>query len=96
MINIAARIYKALGWKVNGVFPMHIKKMVVIAAPHTSWHDFYMALLFRSAIGVKINFLGKKELFKWPFGWYLTNGISYIQALYLLHLQKKNEEYLYL
>ena len=95
MINFWARIYKALGWKVIGVFPREVKKMVVIAAPHTSWHDFYMGLLFRSVIHVQINFLGKKELFKWPFGWYFRkvggtaldrtpgqNKVNYIASLF--------------
>jgi len=47
-----------------------IKKCVIIAVPHTSWHDFYMGLLIRKIAGVKISFMGKQELFKWPFGWY--------------------------
>ncbi len=67
---IARKLYYFLGWKVKGHFPEEVKKMVIIAAPHTSWHDFYMGLLFRSVIDVKINFLGKRELFRWPFGWY--------------------------
>ena len=70
MRKLALFIYTALGWKINGTFPSEVKKMVVIAAPHTSWHDFYLGLLFRRVINVQINFLGKKELFKWPFGWY--------------------------
>ena len=62
-----------LGWKVVGNVTMSkdtIKKAVVIAAPHTSWRDFYIALLMRSVIGVKSNFVAKKELFKWPFSYY--------------------------
>ncbi|MEH6656161.1 1-acyl-sn-glycerol-3-phosphate acyltransferase [Leeuwenhoekiella marinoflava] len=70
MQSLAKVIYKSLGWSIRGRFPEEVKKMVVIAVPHTSWHDFYMGLLFRSVVGVQINFLGKKELFKWPFGWY--------------------------
>ena len=70
MGRIAKNIYAALGSKIKGDFPDDVQKMVIIAAPHTSWHDFYMGLLFRDVVGVKINFLGKKELFKWPFGWF--------------------------
>ncbi len=65
--------FKILGWKVTGNVTMSkdiIKKAVVIAAPHTSWQDFYIALLMRSVIGVKSNFVAKKELFKWPFSYY--------------------------
>ncbi len=47
-----------------------VKKCIVVAVPHTSWHDFYIGLLIRQVAGVKISFIGKKELFKWPFGWY--------------------------
>ncbi len=54
----------------NGKFPRHIKKCVVIVVPHTSWHDFYMGLLVRRVMGVDIKYVAKKELFKPPFGWY--------------------------
>jgi len=63
--------YKILGWKVIGNFSADsVKKCMVVAVPHTSWHDFYIGLLIRGIFGIEINFLGKKELFKWPFGWY--------------------------
>lgn len=63
--------YKVLGWKVQGDFsPDEVKKCIVIAVPHTSWHDFYMGILLRSVLSTKIGFIGKKELFKWPFGYF--------------------------
>jgi len=63
--------YKLLGWKMIGSFNEDtIKKCIIIVVPHTSWHDFYMGLLIRKIAGIKISFIGKKELFKWPFGWY--------------------------
>jgi 1-acyl-sn-glycerol-3-phosphate acyltransferase len=65
--------YKFLGWKVvgNTNFSKNtIKKAVIIAVPHTSWHDFYIGVLLRNVTKVKINFIGKKELFKWPFGYF--------------------------
>ncbi|RXG23649.1 1-acyl-sn-glycerol-3-phosphate acyltransferase [Leeuwenhoekiella aequorea] len=65
---ISKRLYNALGWRIRGSFPSSVKKMIVIAVPHTSWHDFYMGLIFRSVLDEEINFLGKKELFKWPLG----------------------------
>ncbi len=61
--------YKILGWKVQGDFSQdEVKKCIVIAVPHTSWHDFYMGVLLRSVLNTKIGFIGKKELFRWPFG----------------------------
>lgn len=65
--------YKLLGWKVVGntnLSKHKIKKAVIIAAPHTSWHDFYIGILLRSVLGVKTNFIGKKSLFMFPFGWF--------------------------
>ena len=58
--------FKILGWKVVGNTDFskdEIKKAVIIAAPHTSWHDFYMGVLLRSVIGLKAIFVGIKELF---------------------------------
>lgn len=66
--------YRLLGWKVVGNTNMSInsvKKAVIIAAPHTSWHDFYIGILLRRVIGVKANFIAKKELFVGPLAWYL-------------------------
>ena len=62
--------FKVLGWKVTGFNDFgKVKKVVLIAAPHTSWHDFYIGILLRSAIGIKANFVGKKSLFRFPYGW---------------------------
>lgn len=61
---------KVLGWSIAGNFDPTIKKSVVIAVPHTSWHDFYVGAFTRKIQGVPIHYVGKKELFKWPFGWY--------------------------
>ena len=45
--------------------------MVIIVAPHTSWKDVLVGFAARDQL--KINharFLGKKELFDGPFGWF--------------------------
>lgn len=65
--------FKILGWNITGNVNFSkdsIKKAVIIAAPHTSWHDFYIGILLRKIVDVKVHFIAKKELFKWPFGWY--------------------------
>ncbi len=62
--------YNILGWELNGTIDPHIKKCVFIVAPHTSWYDFFIGLLVRQILNIEINFVGKKELFKAPFGWY--------------------------
>ena len=70
MRALASFIYfKLMGWKLLGNFP-EVSKCVVIVAPHTSWHDFLVGLLVRKIVGLEINFIGKKSLFKPPFGWW--------------------------
>lgn len=61
---------KLLGWKIAGGFDPALKKCVVIVVPHTSWHDFYVGAFARKLYKTEINFIGKKELFKWPMGAY--------------------------
>lgn len=61
---------KLLGWRIDGDLSPHIKKSVVIVAPHTSWHDFYLGIFSRKILNLQINFIGKSELFRFPFGWY--------------------------
>lgn len=63
--------HKILGWKVTGFNDFEsVKKAVIIAVPHTSWHDFYIGVLLRSVIGIETNYVGKKGLFRFPFGWF--------------------------
>ena len=61
--------FKILGWKLNGEFPK-IDKCVVIVVPHTHWMDFFLGLLVRKVVNLEINYIGKKSLFKPPFGWF--------------------------
>jgi 1-acyl-sn-glycerol-3-phosphate acyltransferase len=62
-------LFRFRGWKLVGSFPNNIPKTIVIVAPHADWVDFPLGLGARAAIGVKMSFLGKEELFKGPFGW---------------------------
>ncbi|MBK5214218.1 MAG: 1-acyl-sn-glycerol-3-phosphate acyltransferase [Flavobacteriaceae bacterium] len=61
---------KLMGWKIVGSFDSIVKKAVIIVVPHTSWHDFYLGLFTRRLTKTQVNYIAKKELFKWPFGWY--------------------------
>jgi 1-acyl-sn-glycerol-3-phosphate acyltransferase len=61
--------YTIFGWKISGDFDPNLKKAVIIVAPHTSWVDFFIGLFVRKILHIEINFVGKKELFKPPFGW---------------------------
>ena len=63
-------LFSILGWKMDTNFPINIKKYVVIAAPHTSWVDFPIAILSRMSSGIMINYIGKDSLFRAPFGFF--------------------------
>jgi 1-acyl-sn-glycerol-3-phosphate acyltransferase len=66
---LSQTILKLMGWKATGEFPYHLKKYIVIVAPHTSGWDFVIGVLFRKALRLeRARYLGKKELFDPPFG----------------------------
>jgi 1-acyl-sn-glycerol-3-phosphate acyltransferase len=62
--------FRLMGWKITGVLDTKIKKCLFMVLPHTSWHDFYLGIFTRGITGVPMHFVGKKELFQFPFGWY--------------------------
>ena len=64
---------RILGWKMFGSIDVNIKKCIVIVIPHTSSLDFFIALLVRGILDVQINFVGKKELFVFPLGYYFSS-----------------------
>ena len=53
---------RILGWKVLGTLPKN-KKFIIAVVPHSSYFDLIVAVLTRTYMGLKIKFIGKKELF---------------------------------
>ena len=68
--RLCAWLLRRCGWRLQGELPDRAK-LVLIAAPHSSWWDGVWGLLFRSALGVDISFMAKRELFAGPLGWIL-------------------------
>ncbi len=65
----ASTLYlRLLGWRVEGHMPAD-SRAVLIAAPHTSNWDLPFMLAIAWVLGVVPSWLGKQELFRWPFGW---------------------------
>ena len=62
--------FRLMGWEIVGKMNPNIKKSVMIVVPHTSWHDFYIGLFARGIINLEMNYVAKKELFRFPFGAY--------------------------
>lgn len=56
-----------LGWRFTSEFPVETQKAVVIAAPHTSNWDLPYALMAAFAMGRKVHWLGKRQIFRFPF-----------------------------
>ena len=55
------------GWRVVGTIP-DIPKFVIVGAPHTSNWDFFMFLALAFVLKGDLRYMGKKELFYWPYG----------------------------
>ncbi len=58
------------GWRLVGDFPAQ-NKLVIIAAPHSSGWDAFWGLAAKLALGLRLVFIGKQELFHGPLGWLL-------------------------
>lgn len=65
-------LLKSTGWKIDKEIPDHIKKAVVIVAPHSSYWDFVMGRVSFWHMRVDTKFLIKKEAFFWPLGGLLS------------------------
>lgn len=62
-------ILKKLGWTLKVDLP-DIAKFVAIAAPHTSNWDFPLGILSAKAVNLKVHWMGKHSMFRWPYGWF--------------------------
>jgi 1-acyl-sn-glycerol-3-phosphate acyltransferase len=60
-------LLRLMGWRVEGGFP-NLPKFVVAVAPHTSNWDFVVGIGVMFALDLRIGFLSKHTLFRWPFG----------------------------
>jgi len=78
MSKLLARVLLRIGGWTAVSEPPDVKKYVLIAAPHTSNWDFVWTLAFARLYGVRIQWIGKHTLFRWPFGVFMRwlGGIS--------------------
>lgn len=59
--------FGGFGWRFAGAMP-NVDKAVAIVAPHTSNWDFVVGVAAMFALGIRVAFLGKHTLFRWPLG----------------------------
>lgn len=68
MTRLISRLFLAItGWKPEGTRPAS-RCFVLIAAPHTSNWDLAFLLAIAAIFEVKLSFVAKRELFRWPIG----------------------------
>ncbi len=83
MLKLLYKIYfSIIGWKTKGNIPVDVKKCVMVAAPHTSSYDFPIGIAALCIMGIKIKYLMKKELFRFPYGilFKVTGGIPVVRS----------------
>lgn len=56
------------GWQVDDNYPHEVKRLVIIAAPHTTNWDFPFTLAMAWKLHIPMKFFGKHTLFRFPFG----------------------------
>jgi 1-acyl-sn-glycerol-3-phosphate acyltransferase len=60
---------KKNGWSIKGDFKPLPDKFIIIVGPHTANYDFFLGLMLRPVLGIQATkFLGKSQLFKFPYG----------------------------
>ena len=74
---IGRLVLKMLGWKLETGAP-ELDKYVFIAYPHTSNWDLVLMLAMAFELELKISWMGKRSIFKPPFGWFMKRlgGVS--------------------
>lgn len=56
-----------MGWRITGDIP-DLPKMVLIVAPHSSNWDFIIGVAAKLALRLRVRYLGKDTLFRFPLG----------------------------
>lgn len=64
---LAVAILALIGWKAVGR-PLERSRFVLIAAPHTSNWDFPIMIMVVLKLRMKVYWMGKASLFRFPFG----------------------------
>ena len=66
---IAYRYLTWRGWQFTGRIP-DVPKMIIVGAPHTSNWDFFLFLAALQHFDIRVRFIGKHTLFRWPLGYF--------------------------
>lgn len=88
-----------MGWKIVGGDHAKVQKCILMVIPHTSAHDFYLGIFTRGITGLDMHFMAKKELFRFPLGYYFkymggepldrAGGLNKVDAIAAIFKKKK-------
>lgn len=68
--RLLVALYRRGGWTSTGTVP-EPQRFVLIAVPHTSNWDFPNFLGVTQALGIRVHFMAKASLFRWPMGGFM-------------------------
>jgi 1-acyl-sn-glycerol-3-phosphate acyltransferase len=76
MRSLGRAMLRFWGWRLEGHVPAD-KKILLIAAPHTSNWDWIIGVAGLLALGIQLTYIAKHSLFKGPLGWMMraTGGV---------------------
>lgn len=80
--SFASQSLKLTGWKITGDLPK-TPKFILAVAPHTSNWDFFIGIATMFCLKLKVSFLAKGSIFRWPVKSLLTTigGIGVDRSL---------------
>ena len=58
-------LHRLSGWQLVGAIPEH-PKLILAVGPHTSNWDFLVGIVAMLALDLRVHFLAKHTLFRWP------------------------------
>ncbi len=67
MKRLMSWLLRRRGWRFEGEIP-DLPRIVAVGAPHTSNLDFFVFLAALHEYQVRVSFIGKHTLFRWPLG----------------------------
>ena len=69
--RFASQSMVRFGWEINGELPQQ-PKFILAVAPHTSNWDFFVGIAVMFSLNLKVSFLAKGSIFRWPIRSLLT------------------------
>lgn len=63
--KISPKLLSWCGWSIKGELPAQ-PKFILAVAPHTSNWDFFIGIAVMFTLRLKVSFLGKASIFRWP------------------------------